>query len=188
MHSITRQRRQRRPRRARSSCGGRSGRGSATGAADVECGSLCCDGRVCSCTNRHSEWRKGRRPQGQGTDHLQAAARPAWWLSARRPAPWSRLLEVARLAEGRRSRAGGIPDGARLVRERQLTALNRAPRESSVCAPTCRTAGLVLERRRGVVLERHHVALRRLTSSAWLDWRSTSSQSWACTQTSRPRY
>ena len=111
---------------------------------------------VCvSCTNRESEWRKGRNRKGRAPITYKPLHDRVVALQHQDGAIEHRLLEVAHLAEAIGRVLRDMPDGARLVRERQLTALNRATREFERVCPNCGAAGLVLERRRGVVLERH---------------------------------
>ncbi len=107
------------------------------------------------CYNRFLEWKKGRNSKGDPP----ATYRPLYLaevaVQLQDGALERRCLEVLHQAELAGRVARDLPPGARFVPERKLTAWNPATREFERVCTRCGTRGLILERERRGVLERH---------------------------------
>ena len=109
-----------------------------------------------SCAAREAEWRKGRNAKGKPPVKFVPPQEHEIPVSGPDGTVRRRLVPGQDLAEALGRLVRDLPQGARVVTgERRRTAWNeRAGRFEHVCSD-CGTAGLVLERRQGDVLEHH---------------------------------
>ncbi len=116
-----------------------------------------CSGICVSCSNREHEWRKGRNSKGTPPVTFQSLA---WWaisVSGTGGAVIRSMVEAQDLPEALGRVLRKLPDGGHVVAdERSLSAWNEAAGQFEPVCAQCSTVGLVLERKRGDVLERHH--------------------------------
>ena len=112
---------------------------------------------VCvSCAAREAEWRAGRNSRGNAPVRFTPLHEHEVAVVALDGRVRRRVVQALDAAEALGRVVRDLPTGARVhVGERRRTAWNAsAGRFEHVCSE-CGTAGLVLERRRGSVLERH---------------------------------
>lgn len=110
-----------------------------------------------SCAAREAEWRKGRN--SKGTPPIRFVPLHEVEIAERAPdgRVRRRLVLALDMAEALGRVVRDLPQGARVVTgERCHTAWNHATGRFHHVCEHCGAAGLVLERRRGDVLERHY--------------------------------
>ena len=114
------------------------------------------DGICVSCANRQYEWIKGRNAKGKPPERFKPLHDVETAIQHADGRIERRIHEVRDAAEALGRTLRDLPDGARFTSERRPTSWNARTNEFELVCPRCHVAGLVLERTRGGVLERHH--------------------------------
>lgn len=108
-----------------------------------------------SCQNRQYEWLKGRNAKGKPPERFQPLRDFEVVLQHTDGRIERRLVQALHEAEAIGRAAHVLPEGTRFASERRLTSWNARTNEFELVCQRCRASGLILERERGGVLERH---------------------------------
>ncbi|MBR0882905.1 hypothetical protein JQ608_38445 [Bradyrhizobium liaoningense] len=112
---------------------------------------------VCvSCANREYEFIKGKNAKGRMPVTYEPLHQVEVAVQHQDGAIERRLINVRHAAEAVARVMRDLPIGACFVEERRLTAWNGATSEFEHVCTRCGTQGLILERERRGLLERHH--------------------------------